>query len=92
MNFLLKNVLQKIYKPIYSDMRLMEEILKNSLLDWTIVRAPKLTDGKQTGKYKNITGLPLHGIPKISRADLAACMLTHLTDEQTFKKTIDVAY
>jgi putative NADH-flavin reductase len=92
MRFLLKNVLQKIYKPIYTDMRLMEEILKGSQLDWTIVRAPKLTDGKETGKYKNITGSPLRGIPKVSRADLAAFMLTHLTDRSTYKSTIDIAY
>ncbi|MDN5286747.1 MAG: hypothetical protein JWR38_3021 [Mucilaginibacter sp.] len=92
MNFLLKNVLQRLYRPIYSDMRLMEKILKNSTLDWTIVRAPKLTDGKQTGKYRDITGLPLRGIPKISRADLAAFMLKHLTDSGIYKSTIDVAY
>ncbi|NQX43140.1 Putative NADH-flavin reductase [Pedobacter steynii] len=91
MTFLLKNVLQKLYKPIYADMRIMEGIIKASGLDWTIVRAPKLTDGKATGKYKNITGLPLRGIPKISRADLAAFMLTHIADSGTFKSTIDVA-
>jgi len=92
MNFLLKYVLQKIYKPIYKDMRVMEDLLKNSGLDYTIVRAPKLTDGKPTGKYKDITGQPLRGIPAISRADLAAFMLTHLKDEKTFNKTIDIAY
>lgn len=92
MNFLLKNVLQKIYRPVYSDMRLMEEILTSSRLEWTIVRAPKLTDSKATGKHRDITGLPLKGIPKISRADLASYMLSHLTDADTFKSKIDVAY
>lgn len=92
MTFLLKNVLQRIYKPIYKDMRAMENILKNSGLEWTIVRAPKLTDGEATGKQKEITGQPLSGIPKVSRADLAAFMLTHLTDKNLFKKTIDIAY
>ncbi|CAH0176910.1 hypothetical protein SRABI27_01745 [Pedobacter sp. Bi27] len=92
MTFLLKHVLQKLYKPVYADMRIMEGIIKTSGLDWTIVRAPKLTDGKATGKYKNITGLPLGGIPKISRADLADFMFTHLVDSGTFKSTIDIAY
>jgi putative NADH-flavin reductase len=92
MNFLLKNVLQRVYKPIYSDMRVMEGILTASVLEWTIVRAPKLTDGKKTGKYRNITGQPLRGIPKISRADLAAFLLSGLTDGKTFKSIIDVAY
>jgi putative NADH-flavin reductase len=92
MTFLLKNVLQKIYKPVYSDMRLMEEILVSSSLEWTIVRAPKLTDGKATGKYREITGLPLKSIPKIPRADLAAYLLRHLTDGDTFNNKIDIAY
>ncbi|MDQ0639721.1 putative NADH-flavin reductase [Pedobacter sp. W3I1] len=92
MTFLLRNVLQKLYKPIYSDMRMMEGIIKMSGLDWTIVRAPKLTNGKATGQYRNITGLPLGGIPKISRADLAAFIFTHIIDRGTFKSTVDVAY
>ena len=92
MKFLLKNVLQRLYKPIYSDMRLMENSLKNTELDWTIVRAPKLSDGKYTGKYRDITRQPLKGIPKISRADLAAYLLGHLEDRSVMKKTVDVAY
>lgn len=92
MRFLLKNVLQRIYKPIYTDMRLMEKTLLASSLDWTIVRAPKLTDGRKTGKYRDITGQGLNGIPQISRADLADYMLSHLFDQKTFKKTVDIAY
>jgi putative NADH-flavin reductase len=92
MKFLLKNVLQRLYKPIYSDMRLMETMLRASELEWTIVRAPKLSDGKFTGKSRDITGLPLKGIPKISRADLAAYILAHVDDKSVMKKTVDVAY
>jgi putative NADH-flavin reductase len=92
MRFLLKNVLQRIYKPIYMDMRLMEDTLKASGLNWTIVRAPKLTDGKNKGRNRNITGQPLKGIPQISRADLAGYLLEHLDDLSVFKQTVDVAY
>nr|WP_294941751.1 SDR family oxidoreductase [uncultured Mucilaginibacter sp.] len=92
MRFLLKNVLQRIYKPIYTDMRLMEDTLKASGLNWTIVRAPKLTDGKNKGRNRNITGQPLKGIPQISRADLAGYLLEHLDDLSVFKQTVDVAY
>lgn len=92
MTFLLKNVLQRIYKPIYSDMLLMENILCNSDLNWTIVRAPKLTNGKHTKNYRIITNQPLRNIPKISRADLADYMLSHLKDENTYKKTVEIAY
>jgi putative NADH-flavin reductase len=92
MTFLLKNVLQRIYKPVYADMTLMEGILSESGLDWTVVRAPKLTDGKQTQKYKVITNEPLRSIPQISRADLAHYMLSHLKDRNTFRSRVDIAY
>lgn len=92
MKFLLKNVLQRIYRPIYADMRLMEATLKSSGLNWTIVRAPKLSDGKYTGKYRDISGQPLKGIPTISRADLAAYLLGHVDDASVSQKIVDVAY
>lgn len=92
MSFLLKNVLQRIYKPIYSDMSLMEKTLRDSDLDWTVIGAPKLTNGKQTGKYRIITGQPLRNIPKISRADLAEFMLTRLDDKKMFKSRVEIAY
>jgi putative NADH-flavin reductase len=92
MTFLLKNVLQRIYKPVYADMTLMENKLKSSNLDYTIVRAPKLTDGKKTKKHRIVTQQPLKKIPTISRADLAAFMLNIINKDNTFKSTIEVAY
>lgn len=92
MSFLLKNVLQRLYKPIYSDMQLMEDILSNSALDWTVIGAPKLTNGKKTGKYRVITNQPLKSIPKISRADMADYIVNHLSDIKTFKTRVEIAY
>lgn len=91
MSFLLKNVLQRLYKPVYSDMTLMEQTLKDSNLDWTVIGAPKLTTGKQTGKYRIITGQPLRTIPKISRADLAEFMLSKLDDKTMYKSRVEIA-
>ena len=92
MRFLLKNVLQRLYKPVYADMQRMEDLLQVSSLNWTAVRAPKLTDGKLTKRYRNITGQPLRSIPTISRADMADYMLTHLTDSATYKTKVEIAY
>jgi putative NADH-flavin reductase len=92
MTFLLKNVLQRIYKPVYTDMRLMEKIIHESGLNWTIVRAPKLTDGKRTEKYKDITNQPLRSIPTISRADLADYMLNQISEMRTYQSRVDIAY
>ena len=92
MTFLLKNVLQRLYKPIYSDMKLMEDTLTASSLDWTVVRAPKLTDGKRTKTYRTITRQPLRSIPTISRADLADYLVSNLFNEDAFHKKIEIAY
>jgi putative NADH-flavin reductase len=92
MTFLLKNILQRLYKPIYSDMKLMEEALTTSSLDWTVVRAPKLTDGKRTKTYRTITQQPLRSIPTISRADLADYLVSNLFNEDVFQKKIEIAY
>lgn len=92
MTFLLKNVLQRIYKPVYSDMKRMENKLISSDLNYTIVRAPKLTDGKKTGTHRVVTQQPLRKIPTISRADLADYMIGIIDKPTTYKSTIEVAY
>jgi len=53
-----------------------EAIIRESGLDYTIVRAPFLTMGPLTRKYKVGNDLTYNGfLPKLSRADVAAAML-----------------
>jgi putative NADH-flavin reductase len=50
-------------------------VISDSGLDWTVVRAPILTDGPRTGNYKVgplVGGMPL----RVSRADVADFMLS----------------
>ncbi len=54
------------------------EIIARSGLDWTIVRAPLLTDGPLTGRYR--VGPLTSGTPlRVSRADVAHFMLSCVT-------------
>jgi putative NADH-flavin reductase len=92
MTFLIKNVLQRLYRPIYSDMLLMENAVADSDLDWTILRAPKLTNGERSNNYRVITGQPLRNIPKIARADLADYIIGHLQEEKTYQSRVEIAY
>ena len=46
------------------------EVLKNSDLEWVIVRGPRLTDGEKKGKYR-IGWVGVNASTSISRADLA---------------------
>ena len=90
--FVVKNILQRIFKYIYADMLLMEKALSESDLDWTIIRAPRLTNNKHTGKYRTAINEHLSKLSSISRADLADYIVTHLNDEKAFKARVEVSY
>jgi len=90
--FVVKNILQRLFKHIYADMLRMEAILSKSDLDWTVIRAPRLTNNKRTGKYRIAINEHLSKPSSISRADLADYIVTHLRDEKTFKAKAEVCY
>jgi putative NADH-flavin reductase len=56
------------------------EVIRQSNLDWTIVRGPRLTEGPHTGDYRASYVGKGSGIT-ISRADLAEFMLKQLQDD-----------
>ncbi len=66
----------------------MERTIRESGLDWTIVRPPQLTDKPCTGKYRVREGhLPRLGF-NISRADVADCLIKTLDDRTALKKVL----
>ncbi len=84
-------VLQKILKNMYSDLLKMEQVLKQSELDWTVIRPPRLTNKPVTGKYRFAVNKWLPSCLHISRADLAHFMLHHIDDADTYKSVVEVA-
>jgi putative NADH-flavin reductase len=92
MKFVAKNILQRLFKHSYSDMLIMEKILEESGLNWTVIRPPWLRDTKHTGKYRISINEYVSNPSKISRADLADYIVNHLTDEKTFKARVEVSY
>jgi putative NADH-flavin reductase len=89
---LVSKVLQRIFRNSYSDLEKMETALKSSTVNWTIVRAPRLTDKPLTGKCRSAIGDHLSWPGSISRADVAHWMLAHVQDINTYKKTVEVSY
>jgi putative NADH-flavin reductase len=90
--FFIKNILQKIFAHLYSDMLTMEKILEITDLNYSIVRPSWLRDTKYTRNYRTAINEHLRNPTKISRADLAHFIVTHLTDEKTFKARIEISY
>lgn len=77
----------------FSDHERQEAVVRQSSLDWTIVRPPHLKDGPRTEVYR-------HGFPTtdtrikgwISRADVADFMLKQLVDDTYLNQTPGVSY
>jgi len=79
-----------LLRQIYADKAVAEAIVRSSALDWTIVQPVGLTNAPVTGRYRAGEHVELRGFPTISRADVAICLLTLLTDGASVRKTLVV--
>lgn len=94
LNFFWKRIMFGWFlKQVFLDHELQEEYVKNSDLDWTIVRPGGFTDGARTGNYK-------HGFApsdktlklKISRADVADFILKQTISDEYLLQTPGLSY
>jgi putative NADH-flavin reductase len=92
MRYLLKPLARRTFlRQVCADMRRAEDETHDSNLDWTIMRPPALTDKTARGTYRTATDRNLpHGF-SISRADLAACMLTLLDNPAAVHRHVAIA-
>ena len=91
MRTLLSPVIKAVFRKPYADLALMEDILWDSGLDWTVVRPPRLTDGPLTGTYRTAFGQNLRRGVLVSRADVAQLMLRVLERPETIKQAVGIA-
>ena len=90
--FEIKNIFQRLFKYRYADMLLMENILKDSGLNWTVIRPSRLLNSLKTGKYRtSINKNPIKP-SAISRKDLADYIFHHLFDEKIYKSKVEISY
>ncbi len=92
MRHLLSPMIKAILRKHYADLALMEDILRDSELDWTVVRPPRLTNKPLTGTYRSANGQNLRRGLVISRPDVAHLMLRVLQQPDTIKQAIGIAY
>lgn len=85
-------LISRILRPVYADLRDMEEALALSGTEWTAVRPPRLVNREVTGRYRTAIGENLPHAGTISRADLAHAMLAMVTDPATHRRAIGVAW
>ena len=78
-------------RDVYVDLAEMEDEIRRSTTEWTIVRPPKLVNKPLTGRYRTIVGGNVPRGYTISRADVAHLMLRVLEQPETIKQTIGIA-
>ena len=76
---------------VYQDGITHAQHLQAANLQWTIVRAPILTDEPQRGYYR-IGAIGVNAGHQISRADLSTFLLTLLADEPYYQQMPVVSY
>ena len=82
-----------ILRRAFADHEIQENYIKESQLDWIIVRPVALTDGEHTGSYQHgFTADNKTVTNKISCADTADFMLTQLADNNYLHKTPWISY
>lgn len=92
MRTLLSPTIKAVLGDLYKDLALMENALRESGLDWTVVRPPQLTNTPLTGIYRTACGRNLRRGLRISRADVGQLMLRTLAQPETIRNVVGVAY
>jgi uncharacterized protein YbjT (DUF2867 family) len=88
---LMMPLLRSALREVYADLALMEDALRDSGLDWTVVRPPRLTDRPPTGTYRTAIGRNLRRGFLVPRADVAHLMLAVLDQPGTVGQAIGIA-
>ncbi len=84
--FVFKMLMKTVLKTAMQDKELQEQVVRDSGLEWVIVRPGGLTDNPAAGSYKVGTGKSVMA-GQISRADVAAFVLQQLTDDTYLHQT-----
>jgi putative NADH-flavin reductase len=81
-----------LLKTIYEDKERQEALVRNSNLEWVIVRPGFLTNGPLTGTYRVLIDLAGVTAGKISRADVAHFILNEIKQKAYLSKTPLLTY
>jgi putative NADH-flavin reductase len=78
-------------RSIMRDKTQMEELIRASDTEWTLVRPAVIIEGPHTGRYRAGPDLRLGYASKISYADVADFLLSHLTQEDLIGQAVAIA-
>lgn len=92
-SFIVKYVVQPLFKNIYTDMQRWEKVLEDCKdIDWTCIRPSRLTNGRFKGDYRvQVNHCPKKG-GKISREDLADFIKRQINSDKYLHQKIAIVY
>jgi len=91
LRYVVKPILGRVFKDEYTDLVAMEQVVRASALDWTVLRPPRLTDKPLTGRYRTRRDANPARSMRVSRADLAHLALATADDPDTYHCAIFIA-
>lgn len=75
-----------VFGRAYVDKSMQEQLIRDSSLDWTIVRPGVLTNGRRTGRYRILDEPSEWRNGIISRADVADFLVRQIEDRTRLRK------
>jgi putative NADH-flavin reductase len=87
---IIKMLIKTVLRHTYADHARQEEHVRESDLDWMIVRPAMLTDGPRTGQYH--VGAADADLPggRVTRADVADFILKQLSDDRYLRQAVSI--
>jgi len=85
-------VFNTLLKNAFADKVIQESYIRESKVEWIVVRPTALTNGSRTGRYRVAEHMHVGLSAKISRADVADFMLNQLTDDTWLRKFPVITY
>jgi putative NADH-flavin reductase len=92
MRHLIAPTAKKLFRRHYLDLAIMEDVLHESGLDWTVSRPPRLLECRGRPAYRTALDVNVRGGMFISRADVAHHMLTMVEDPTAIRHAVAIAY
>ncbi len=85
-------VLRRLLRHVFADHKRLEERVRASDCEWTIVQPPRLLDGPRTGRYRIEVEKRVPRGHTINRADVADFMLRELGARQFVQRAVSIGY
>ena len=91
-SWIAKQIQPRLFARTFADVRQMERVVRDSDLDWTLVRPTRLVNDPGKGEYRVRAGFPPPGGGTIARADVAHFIGTALTSARYIRESPALAY